>query len=191
MCPVCGCLNVSITPKASVLLICNDCGAGGKGDDQLVIAAARDGFDCGPGNGKLHRHRLWPAPIEALADMKRAERRVLKFVASQTATGEWFGVSQREIAKNCGGSKRDAIPYLERLAARGLLRIMSNKHACKHRTQIRFLVDPADLSRRLADAESAILRPSDINDLADAENGVTPQKTVSPWSAIKNGVTPL
>jgi hypothetical protein len=184
-CPECGVFDVSITPKAGkgVLLICNACHAGARGDSSLVLAATLAGFECGPGNGtKPNRYRLYPAKAEALAGMKRAERRVLKYCASQTATGEWFEVSQREIAKNCGGSKRDAIPYLERLKARGLIRIKSNGYAAKRRTQIAFLVEPVDLSRRLIDSPE--------NGVTPLENGVTmerAEKMVSPLT--QNGVT--
>jgi hypothetical protein len=89
-CPECGVFDVSITPKnGRVLLICNACKAGDRGDSSLVLAATLAGFECGAGNRTLpHRHRLYPAKVEALAGMKRAERRVLKFIASQTATGE-------------------------------------------------------------------------------------------------------
>jgi hypothetical protein len=154
ICPECGALDVSITPKAGkgVLLICNACNAGGRGDSRLVLAAARAGFECGAGNGiKPHRHRLYPANAEALAGMKRAERRVLKFIAGQTFTGEWLEVSRREIVAACHISDRDAMPLLKRLEARDLLRVKSNKYACKRRTEIAFRVDPTDLSRRLVD----------------------------------------
>jgi hypothetical protein len=174
VCQICGCYSVAITPKAGkgVLLICNEieCRAGKeRGDDRLITAARMDGFDCGPGNGsKSHWRGIHPAPSEALVGMKPAERRVLKYCASQTSTGEPFEVTQREIAKNCGGSKRDAIPYLERLKARGLIRIRSNKYAAKRPTQIAFLFDPVDLSRRLVDPPENGVTPS--------ENGVTMER---------------
>jgi hypothetical protein len=118
--------------------------------------------------------------------MKPAERRVLKFIAGKTSTGEWLAISQREIAKNCGGSKRDSIPFLERLAARGLIRIRSNNYACKRRTQIAFRVDPMDLSRRLVISVS----DDEGNGVTPSENGVTmehAEKMVSP--PLQNGVT--
>jgi hypothetical protein len=62
-CPECGVFDVSITPKAGkgVLLICNACSGGARGDNRLVLAAARSGFECGAGNGpKPHRHNALP-----------------------------------------------------------------------------------------------------------------------------------
>jgi hypothetical protein len=129
-----------------------------------------------------HRHRLYPAKAEALNGMKRAERRVLKFIASQTATGEWFEISRREIVAACHISDRDALPLLERLKERGLIRIKSNNYAAKRRTQIAFLVEPVDLVRKLFDAEKNGTTPS--------QNGTTmerTQKMVPP--PIENGTT--
>jgi hypothetical protein len=51
-CPQCGVCAVSITPKGGkVLLICNECKAGDRGDNSLVVAAKLDGIECGSGNG--------------------------------------------------------------------------------------------------------------------------------------------
>jgi hypothetical protein len=114
--------------------------------------------------------------------MKRAERRVLKYCVGQTATGEWFEISQREIVPACRISCRDMIPLLERLKARGLLRLKSNNYAAKRRTQIAFLVEPVDLSRRLIDPPENGITPS--------ENGITMERDeemVSP--PIENGIT--
>jgi hypothetical protein len=189
-CPIHGCCDaVSITPKAGIglALICNGCRAGDRGDDSLLTAARMAGIDCGPGNGKRPAgHRLWPASSDSITGLRRAERRVLKYCASQTSTGEWFEVSQREIVKNCGGSKRDAIPFLERLADRDLIRIRSNGYAAKRRTQIEFRVDPVDLFKRLVD---------DVNDgsengVTPSENGVTMERTLKMVSPpLENGVT--
>jgi hypothetical protein len=177
-CPLCGVFEVSVTPRAGkVLLICNACGAGKRGDDSLVLSAKLAGIECGAVTKNL-RHRLWPATAQALDRMRPAEKRVLKFVAAQTSTGDWLEVSQREIAAACKTSKRDPIPLLKRFQARGLLRVRSNNYACKRLTQIAFLVDPADLCRRLE------------NGVTPSENGVTmehDEKMVSPPS--QNGVT--
>jgi hypothetical protein len=187
ICPECGVLDLSITPKTRVLLICNACHAGGGGDNSLVIAAKRAGFECGAGNGtKPARHRLYPANAEAITGMKRAETRVLKYCASQTSTGEWFEISQREIVPACRMSCRDMIPLLKRLAARGLLRVKSNKYACKRRTQIAFLLDPANLFRRLVIS----VNNGEKNGITLSENGITmerDQKMVSP--PAQNGIT--
>jgi hypothetical protein len=78
------------------------------------------------------------------------------------------------------------IPLLKRLADRGLLRIRSNKYACKRRTQIAFLVDPADLSKRLVDNPNVARK----NGITPSENGITMEraaKMVSPPS--QNGIT--
>jgi hypothetical protein len=188
-CPECGVFDVSITPKAGkgVLLICNACGAGGRGDSRLVLAAARSGFECGAGNGaKPHRHRLYPAKAEALGGMKRAERRVLKFAAAQISTGEWLELSRREIVAACHISDRDAIPLLKRLEARGLIRIRSNNYAAKRRTQIAFRVDRADLCRRLVDDVNIARK----NGTTSSENGTTmerAEKMVPP--PVRNGTT--
>jgi hypothetical protein len=195
VCPECGVYEIAITPKPGkgVLLICNACGAGGRGDNRLVIAAARAGFECGAGNVKTGRHRLWPASAEALAGMKRAERRVLKYCASQTSTGGWFELSRRTIVASCRISDRDAIPLLKRLADRGLLRIKSNNYAAKRRTQIAFRVDAVDLFRRL-DAENGVTMERDEtpseNGTTPSENGTTmehDQKMVPP--PLENGTT--
>jgi DNA-binding MarR family transcriptional regulator len=188
-CPECGVFDVSITPKAGkgVLLICNACSAGARGNNRLVLAAARSGFECGAGNGtKPHRHMLYPAKDEALTGMKRAERRVLKYCASQTSTGEWFELSRREIVAACHISDRDAIPVLKRLEARGLIRVKSNKYACKRRTQIAFRVDPVDLVRRLVD----VVKDAQENGTTPSENGTTierDEKMVPPTP--ENGTT--
>jgi hypothetical protein len=85
-CSICGCYSVAITPKAGkgVLLICNEieCRAGKQqGDDRLITAARMDGIDCGPGNGKRPGgHRLLPASSDSITGLKRAERRILKYV---------------------------------------------------------------------------------------------------------------
>src|SRR5271154_7444920 len=76
-CPLCGVFEVSVTPRASkVLLICNACGAGKRGDDSLVLSAKLAGIECGAVTKNL-RHSLWPASAAALNGMKRAEKRVL------------------------------------------------------------------------------------------------------------------
>jgi hypothetical protein len=162
-CPINGCGDaVSITPKAGkgILLVCNGngCRAGlAYGDDSLITAARMAGIDCGPGNGrKPSGHRLWPASSDSITGLKRAERRVLKFVAAQTSTEDWFEVSKRTIASACRVSERDSVMYLGRLAARGLIRIRSNNYACKRCTQISFLVEPVDLCRRLVDAVNSV-----------------------------------
>jgi hypothetical protein len=57
-CPINGCYDaVSITPslRKGLLLICNGCRAGDKGDPSLITAARMSGIDCGPGNGRSHR----------------------------------------------------------------------------------------------------------------------------------------
>lgn len=155
-CPINGCCDsLSITPKAGIglALICNGCRAGDRGDDSLLTAARMAGIDCGPGNGKRAAgHRLWPAPSDSITGLKRAERRVLKFIAAQTSTEEWFEVSKRTIASACRVSERDWVMYLGRLADRSLIRIRSNEYAAKRRTQIAFLVEPVDLCIRLIDA---------------------------------------
>jgi hypothetical protein len=184
-CPACGEYAVSITPKGSKLfLICNGCRAGAKGDNRLVDAARMAGYDCGPGNGRRYGGLL-PASAQAIVGLKKAERRVLKFVAAQTSTAAWFEVSQRKLVAECGGSKRDAIPILERLAERGLLRIMSNKHAAKRPTQVAFSVDPVDLCVRLADRQ-----PAEEPESPSGEMVSPPKKMVSPWINFQNGVTP-
>jgi hypothetical protein len=158
-----------------VLLICNECRAGDRGDDSLITAARMAGFDCGPGNGKKSKgHRLFPAPSDALVGMKRAERRVLKYCASQTSTGEWLGLSRRTTVPACRISDRDFIPLLERLKARGLIQIKSNKYAAKRPTEIAFLVDPADLSRRLVDDANTARK----NGTTPSENGTTMERTL-------------
>jgi hypothetical protein len=196
-CPECGVFDVSITPKADrVLLICNACEAGKRGDNTLVVHAARDGVECGSG-ADAGPHRLWPASSVALDGMKRAERRVLTFVAAQTVNGDWLEVSQREIAIACRTSKRDPIPLLQRLADRGLLRVRSNNYAAKRRTQVAFMVDPADLCRRLTGNGVTMEQAADDDESSASENGVTPsengvtlehsEKMVSPPS--QSGVT--
>jgi hypothetical protein len=161
-CPVCGVFAVSIPPKASkVLLVCNECKAGKNRDNRLVIAAALAGIDCGSGGDKTSRGKLWPAPDEAIAGLKKAEKRVLRFAVAQTSTGAWFGISKRTIAAACRVSERDAIPFLRRLADRGLIGIQSNNWANKHQTQVRFLVDPIDLGVRLVEVTMAT--PEDEN----------------------------
>jgi hypothetical protein len=158
-CPIpdCGCFEVAITPKrAGVLMCCNGCGAGKrKGDSRLLDAAAAAGFECGPGVDRRRRpdlSKLQPASESALAGLKPAEKRVLAFCAKQTRTRDWVEVSQGEIVGTCSVSCRDAIPLLDRLAARGLIRVRSNEYKLKRRTQIGFLVDPADLVRRFGTA---------------------------------------
>jgi hypothetical protein len=74
---------------------------------------------------------------------------VLKFVAAQTSTEDWFEASKRTIAASCRVSERDSVMYLGRLADRGLLKVRSNNYAAKRRTQVQFLVDPVDLCQRL------------------------------------------
>jgi DNA-binding MarR family transcriptional regulator len=187
-CPVCGVFDLSITPKnGRVLLICNACNAGARGDSSLVLAAKQAGFECGAGNGtKSARHRLYPASADALDAMKRAEKRVLRFIASQTATEGWFEVSQREIVPACRISCRDMIPLLKRLEARDLIRIRSNNYAAKRRTQIAFRVDPVNLAKRLVDVVKIALK----NGITPSENGITMERTlkmVSPPS--QNGIT--
>jgi hypothetical protein len=178
-CPMCGICAVSVTPKSGkgILLICNDCHAGDRGDDRLITAARMAGIDCSPGYGRKSSSggRIWPATSDSITGLKKAERRVLKFVAAQTSTGEWFEVSQREIKAACRVSTRDSVPFLERLAERGLLRIRSNNYAAKRRTQIAFLVDPIDLSKRLVESENE----TTTERLVDAVN-----------SALENEVTP-
>jgi hypothetical protein len=191
-CPECGVFDVSILPKAGkgVLLICNACHAGARGDSSLVLAATLAGFECGPGNGTAGRHLLWPASAEAIAGMKRAERRVLKCAAAQTSTGEWFELSRRDIVAACHISDRDAIPLLKRLEARGLIRIRSNNYACKRRTQIAFRVDPADLCRRLVD-ENRITIERLVNDVnSGAENGTTPSENGTTMKRTEKMVPP-
>jgi len=142
------------------------------------------GIDCGPGNASVARWTgIHPAPSESLAGMKRAERRVLKYCASQTSTGDWLPVSRREIVPACRISDRDFIPFLERLAARGLIRIMKNGHALKRTTQIKFLVEPCDLAKRLAGTPCH-------NGTTPCHNGTTmehPEKMVPPPG--QNGTT--
>ena len=177
-----------VSAKAKgVVMCCNACGAG-KRDALLLEGAIKAGFECGPGPVQRRRpdlSKLLPASEAALAELKRAEKRVLAFCAKQTASREWFEVSQREIVAECGGSKRDAIPLLNRLAERGLIRVRSNAYKAKRRTQIAFVVDPADLVRRFGTAETP---PPKM---------VSPRpKMVSPWNGaekwchpLKNGVT--
>jgi hypothetical protein len=118
--------------------------------------------------------------------MKPAEKRVLKFIASLTAAETWFYVSQREIVPACRVSCRDMIPLLKRLAARGLIRIKSNKYACKRRTQIEFRVDRGDLCRRLVDG----LNIAPENGITPSENGITMERTLKMVSPpVKNGIT--
>jgi hypothetical protein len=186
-CQICGCCAVAVTPgRKGVLLVCNEgtCRAGlGHGDDRLITAARMDGFDCGPGNGRRPAgHKLLPASSDSITGLKRAERRVLKFAAAQTSTGAPFDLARRQVVPACRISDRDFIPLLERLKARGLIRIRSNKYAAKRPTQIAFLVDPVDLSRRLIDPPENGTTPS--------ENGTTVERTskmVPP--PLENGTT--
>jgi hypothetical protein len=144
---------MAVTPKPKgVMMCCNSCGAGLR-DSYLLEAAIKTGLDCGP--GPSHRRRgdfakLPTASEGAIAGLKRAEKRVLAFCVKETMTRDWFPVSQRQIVAECGGSKRDAIPILDRLAERGLIRVRSNNYKAKRTTQIAFLVDPVDLVRRFA-----------------------------------------
>src|SRR5271157_6544316 len=123
VCFVCGVFDMAVTAKPKgVVMCCNSCGAGKEwqGDSRLLDAAVKAGFDCGPGPARRRGMRggLGAAAESQLAGIKRAEKRVLAFCAKQTATRDWFEVSQRAIVKEGGGSKRDAIPLLNRLAER-------------------------------------------------------------------------
>lgn len=167
-CFACGVYAMSITAKPKgVVMCCNDCGAGKlKGDNVLLDAAVKAGFECGPGPIKRRGvPKLFPASEAALAGLKKAEKRVLAFCAGKTATRDWFEASQRAIVEACGGSKRDAIPLLNRLAERGLIRVQSNRFKAKRRTKIGFLVDPVGLVQRLWTASE--------NGVTRRQNGVT------------------
>jgi len=153
-------MAVSAKPKG-VVMCCNECSAGKlRGDNVLLDAAVKAGFECGPGPIKRRGvPKLFPASEAALAGLKKAERRVLAFCAKQTTTREWFESSRRSIVETCHVSARDVIPLLNRLAERVLIRIRSNNYKAKRRTQIAFVVDPVDLVKRLWTA---------------SENGTTP-----------------
>jgi hypothetical protein len=167
-CFVCGVYDMAVSAKPKgVVMCCNACGAG-KRDGLLLEGAIKAGFECGPAPARRTRpdlSKLLPASEAALAGLKKAEKRVLAFCAGKTSTRDWVEVSQRAIVEACGGSKRDAIPLLGRLAERVLIRIRSNNYKAKRRTQVAFVVDPVDLVRRL---------------WTPSENGVTP---------CQNGVT--
>jgi len=189
-CPINGCGEaLSITPKAGIglALICNGCRAGDRGDDSLLTAARMEGIDCGPGNGKRPEgHRVWPAPSDSITGLKRAERRVLKYAAAQTSTGAWFDLPRRTTVAACHISDRDFIKLLERLEARGLIRVRSNEYALKRPTRIEFKVDPVDLARRLFDGVN--IAPE--NGTTPSENGTAMERTskmVPP--PLENGTT--
>ncbi len=151
-CFVCGAYAMAVTAKPKgVVMCCNECGAGkARGDNALLDAAVVAGFERGRGPTRRRGNpsMLPKAPDASLVGLKRAERRVLTFCAGQTATRQWFEISQRAIVAECGGSKRDAIPLLGRLAERGLIRVRSNNYTLRRRTQVAFLVDPVDLVGR-------------------------------------------
>jgi hypothetical protein len=153
-CFVCGSCQMSVTAKPkAVVMCCNDphCGSRGK---PLFKAALAAGFDLTPGPDRRRRPdlSLHPASESAIAGLKKAEKRVLAFCAGKTMTRDWVEVSQGEIVGTCSVSCRDAIPLLDRLSARGLIRVRSNEYKLKRRTQIGFLVDPVDLVRRFGTA---------------------------------------
>jgi len=165
-CFACGVYDMAVSAKPKgVVMCCNACGAG-KRDSLLLEGAIKAGFECGPGPDRRQGRPapLMPASEASLAGLKPAERRVLAFCAQKAKARDWLEVSQREIVTECGGSKRDAIPLLNRLADRGLIRVRSNGYKAKRRTQIAFVVDPLDLGRRFATMVSP------------------PEKMVSPWN---------
>ena len=129
----CGSYDMAVTakPVVGVVLCCNSCGVRGKPLFEKAVAA---GFDLGPGPDRRRRpdlSKLQPASEAALARLKRAERRVLAFLSTQTRTREWFEASRRLIVETCHVSARDVIPLLKKLAERALIRIRSNNYKLK------------------------------------------------------------
>ena len=87
-CFECGSYDMAVTakPVVGVVLCCNSCGVRGKPLFEKAVAA---GFDLGPGPDRRRRpdlSKLQPASEAALAGLKRAERRVLAFLSTQTRT---------------------------------------------------------------------------------------------------------
>ena len=161
------------------------CRAGDKGDDSLVKSAGKAGFDCGYGGTKPNKYALHSASKQALAGLKRAEKRVLTYVAGLPLVKTvGLRLSRRAIVVTCHITERDVPLNLKRLAARGLLRIRANNYAAKRRTQVAFLVDRADLSERLGNADNS---PSE-NDTTPSENSRKRAQKVTP-PPLKNDTT--
>jgi hypothetical protein len=125
-----------------------------QGGQRKLFALARKDFDLRgdpPPEARKHRRKgLPPADPDALAFLTPAMRRALWALLKLAKGSQWFEARQRYLTETCRVSGRDAIPPLDRLATLRLIRVRSNKYRLKRPTQVCFLVDPADLERRLS-----------------------------------------
>lgn len=151
-CLVCEAPEMSVTPTPKAILVhCHRCGKAGQ---RRLFALARKGFDLrGDPPPRKHRRKGLPvADSDALIGLTPPQRRALLALAKHAKGGQWLEARQRWLVETCRVSGRDAIPLVTDLVGAGFVYVQGNSRKPYQTTTMRFLVDPADLERRLEKA---------------------------------------